>query len=59
MVDDFSPLLPKTKQNARELRRNQTQPEQILWRMLRGSRLAGLKFRRQHPIGPYTHSNLK
>ena len=27
--------------------------EQVLWDHLRDRRLAGLKFRRQHPIGPF------
>ena len=30
-----------------------TDAERALWRFLRGSRLGGLKFRRQHPIPPY------
>jgi very-short-patch-repair endonuclease len=30
-----------------------TTPERVLWSRLRGSRLDGLKFRRQHPVGPY------
>ena len=30
-----------------------TPPEMRLRAWLRGKRLAGLKFRRQHPIGPY------
>jgi len=38
---------------ARALRRAATPPEQILWSILRGRRLGGLKFRRQEPIGPY------
>ncbi|MFG1361321.1 endonuclease domain-containing protein [Xanthobacter pseudotagetidis] len=38
---------------ARALRGNQTDAEQALWRALRGHRLAGLSFRRQHPIGPF------
>ncbi|HUT91164.1 MAG TPA: endonuclease domain-containing protein [Thermoguttaceae bacterium] len=38
---------------ARALRRRSTPPEGILWSILRGRRLAGLKFRRQEPIGPY------
>jgi very-short-patch-repair endonuclease len=25
----------------------------VLWGLLRGRRLAGFRFRRQHPIGPY------
>jgi very-short-patch-repair endonuclease len=36
------------------LRRDSTWPEKIVWGMLRDGRLGGLKFRRQHPIGPYT-----
>jgi very-short-patch-repair endonuclease len=38
---------------ARQLRANGTLPERLLWRLLRDRRLAGAKFRRQHPIGPY------
>jgi very-short-patch-repair endonuclease len=38
---------------ARQLRQNSTIPEGILWGLLRDRRLAGLKFRRHHPIGPY------
>lgn len=38
---------------ARKLRQNQTDVEQLLWKHLRGRRLDGIKFRRQHPIGPY------
>jgi very-short-patch-repair endonuclease len=30
-----------------------TLPEVLLWEMLRQGRLAALRFRRQHPIGPY------
>ncbi|WP_233282153.1 endonuclease domain-containing protein [Caulobacter vibrioides] len=38
---------------ARTLRRQMSLPEVLLWNGLRGGRLDGLKFRRQHPIGPY------
>ncbi len=38
---------------ARKLRRDMTEAETILWRSLRASGLAGLKFRRQVPIGRY------
>jgi very-short-patch-repair endonuclease len=38
---------------ARELRRQMSLPEIVLWQALRKGRLAGLRFRRQHPIGPY------
>ncbi len=37
---------------ARRLRRMMTKPEVRLWEVLR-TRPAGLKFRRQHPIGPF------
>ena len=40
-------------QNARNLRKNQTDAEQLLWNILRGRRFAGKKFRRQHPVGQY------
>ena len=39
--------------NARRLRRDMTVPERLLWGKLRDRRLCGLKFRRQHPFGPY------
>ncbi|MEL6350388.1 MAG: DUF559 domain-containing protein [Cyanobacteria bacterium J06627_28] len=35
---------------ARELRKSQTSAEQVLWLFLRGRRLCGAKFRRQHNI---------
>ncbi|MCF8503449.1 MAG: DUF559 domain-containing protein [Caulobacter sp.] len=38
---------------ARELRSFQTFAEGILWQLLRGRKLAGLKFRRQVPIDRY------
>ena len=38
---------------ARALRRRQTDAERALWRLLRDRRLAGVKFRRQHPVGRY------
>jgi very-short-patch-repair endonuclease len=38
---------------ARELRRNSTDAERLLWKHLRNRGLAGLKFRRQIPIGRY------
>jgi very-short-patch-repair endonuclease len=36
---------------ARNLRQQETKAEDVLWRAFRGRRLAGLKFRRQHPVG--------
>ena len=43
----------KTVHLAREQRREPTPAEEKLWNALRARRLAGLKFRRQHPFGPY------
>jgi very-short-patch-repair endonuclease len=43
----------KTFSRGRELRRAMSLPEVVLWQALRKGRLAGLRFRRQHPIGPY------
>ena len=40
-------------EHARELRKNLTDAERVLWRILRNRRLLGLKFRRQHVIGPF------
>ena len=42
-----------TRDLARQLRSNQTNPENRLWSRLRARQLEGLKFRRQHPIGPF------
>ncbi len=38
---------------ARQLRRDATTAEQVLWEALRDRRLGGLKFRRQHSAGPF------
>jgi very-short-patch-repair endonuclease len=38
---------------ARRLRQRETNFESELWRELRARRAMGLKFRRQHPVGPY------
>src|SRR5215212_9339372 len=39
--------------NARSLRRSSTEAESLLWSRLRRRELAGAKFRREHPVGPY------
>jgi adenine-specific DNA-methyltransferase len=46
-------LAPDLLAFARHLRKEQTDAEQILWALLRDRRLAGFKFRQQHPIEPY------
>jgi len=38
---------------ARRLRCSSTDVERLMWRLLRDRRFAGIKFRRQVPIGPY------
>ena len=45
--------MERFRQRARQLRRSQTSAEARLWRALRDRRLAGWKFRRQHPIDRY------
>jgi very-short-patch-repair endonuclease len=42
----------KTKQ-ARVLRQQMTDAERALWRVLKNRNIAGVKFRRQVPLGPY------
>lgn len=44
---------PGTTNNARSLRGDMPLAEKKLWQALRGKQLEGLRFRRQHPIGPY------
>ena len=42
-----------TYENARNLRKNMTKQERILWKLLRKKSINNLKFRRQYPIGNY------
>jgi very-short-patch-repair endonuclease len=44
---------PKIFENARFLKKVMTNSELILWKELRGRKLKGYKFRRQHPIASY------
>jgi hypothetical protein len=39
--------------NARRLRHKQSREEAQLWQALRAGRIAGFKFRRQHPLDGY------
>jgi very-short-patch-repair endonuclease len=41
------------RQRARTLRREAPVPERVLWGLLRGQRLGGLRFRRQETLGPF------
>ena len=42
-----------TLDRARELRRQQTEPEKLVWAALRRNQLEEFRFKRQVPIGPY------
>ena len=54
MRETTNPPLPsRSRTFARRLRQSQTEAEIRLWTFLRGSRLSGFKFRRQHPVPPY------
>lgn len=44
---------PRMTARARMLRRDSTYPERRLWSRLRNGQLEGVRFRRQHVIGPY------
>jgi very-short-patch-repair endonuclease len=41
------------KERRKELRSGLTEAEKVLWKVLKSSKLAGRKFRRQHSIGYY------
>ncbi len=38
---------------AKDLRRNTTETEKLLWEKIGGNRLSGFRFKRQHPIAHY------
>ncbi|MDO8616180.1 MAG: endonuclease domain-containing protein [Dehalococcoidia bacterium] len=44
---------PAVRQAAREMRKEPTRSEHLLWSALRDRRLDGYKFRRQHSVGPF------
>jgi very-short-patch-repair endonuclease len=48
----MEPLRTRTHR-ARRLRRDETHTEKQLWSLLRGRKVAGLKFRRQQPLGRF------
>ncbi|HEX7801419.1 MAG TPA: DUF559 domain-containing protein [Pseudoxanthomonas sp.] len=47
------PLDAETQSFIRQLRKNSTEPEQLIWSFLRDRRLHDQKFRRQKTLGPY------
>jgi type I restriction enzyme R subunit len=53
-LPDSKPKLPEyLLRRVREFRKHPTTAEAMLWECLRGRRLNGTKFRRQHPIRRY------
>ena len=52
-MDDPEDTPPDRTPAARSLRQSSTDAECALWHRLRDRRLAGYKFRRQHPEGPF------
>ena len=47
------PYSRNTKPLARELRKNQTGAEELLWSRIRRKQILGVQFKRQRPIGRY------
>ena len=47
------PSVEVSRSRARELRSNMTDAERRLWTALRRKQIAGHRFRRQMPLGPY------
>jgi len=45
--------MDQTRLRARQLRRNPTEVERLLWQKLRFWQVGGFKFRRQQPLGNY------
>lgn len=50
----FANLPVEAIEFARSLRREQTDAESLMWRLLRSRSAGNYKFRRQHPMPPYT-----
>ncbi len=44
---------PRLKDRRRELRKNMTEAEELLWGRVRKRRMQGYKFLRQYSVGPY------
>jgi very-short-patch-repair endonuclease len=53
MPHDFIHNRIELKDQRRILRRFSTEAEDLLWELLRGKKLMGRKFRRQHSVGFY------
>ena len=53
MTTNIIPYNPKLKKLARELRKNMTLGENLLWRHLRNKQILGFDFDRQKPIDEF------
>jgi very-short-patch-repair endonuclease len=49
-----SNIPPIARERAKVLRAKRTRAEDVMWKLLRGFRSRGARFRRETPIGPYT-----
>ena len=52
-ASSLSRVRERARVRARGLRQTPTDAEALLWYHLRNRNFQGLKFRRQHPVGPY------
>ena len=52
MRDCYTPGMADIE-HARQLRKQETWAEKLMWRWLRDRQFSGYKFRRQHPVGKY------
>ena len=50
---EIIPYNPKLKELARELRKNATKAERVLWKSLSGKQCFGYDFHRQKPLGNF------
>jgi very-short-patch-repair endonuclease len=53
VVDQRKRIKPERTENPRALRSGMTLAEHKLWQAIRGKQVAGYRFCRQHPVGPY------
>jgi very-short-patch-repair endonuclease len=51
--DMFYGAAPIIFEHAKRLRGEMTKAEQLLWEKISNKKINGLRFKRQHPIGPY------
>ncbi len=53
LLKKFPAPTPELIERARQLRKNASEAEQLLWQHLRRLQLGGYRFRRQYPLGGY------